>query len=89
MIRPAEVSDVKEFRMEIFFGQRDCPALADVARQVFETFQAPLLKVYLAELLHANRIVSPEADAVIKDQLYRSIMEEFVRRLDLRHNQNR
>jgi glutathione synthase/RimK-type ligase-like ATP-grasp enzyme len=34
-----------EFRLDIFFGQCAVPALADLARQIFETFPAPLLRV--------------------------------------------
>ncbi len=34
-----------ELRLEIYFGQCGVPALADLARQIFETFPAPLLRV--------------------------------------------
>jgi glutathione synthase/RimK-type ligase-like ATP-grasp enzyme len=49
--------DSGEFRMEIFFGQCEYPALAGVARQLFETFQAPLLRVTF-RLNHSWRISS-------------------------------
>lgn len=36
---------IDEFKMDVYFGHCDYPALANLARQIFETFPSPLLRV--------------------------------------------
>lgn len=43
--KKSAMGDTVELKMEIFFGHCAYPALADVARQIFETFQTPILRV--------------------------------------------